>query len=184
MATSEPSYKNLARSRLGLVGLGSLWLGPDHLLMVNNTFYVENYRRWYFNEIQTLVARRTSRRLILNLIFGFGCALLVLLCGGLTYGLVDSKGSDHDALIVALCIFGVLTLGCLAFVIVNTLLGPTCVIHVQTPRGTETLSLPNRLGAYHKLLARIQPMIQAIQTAQPASGESSGSASPAGSPLV
>ena len=178
MANSEPTYKNLARSRFGLAGLGSLWLASDHLLLVTSTFYIENYRRWYFNEIQTFVARRTSRRLILNLVFGFGAAILVLLCGGMTYGLVDSKGTDREMLIVGLCIFGLLTLFVIAIIVINTFLGPTCVIYVQTPRGTEALSLPNRLGAYRKILAKLQPMIEAVQRSQSVSGESAGSTAP------
>jgi hypothetical protein len=41
MAETTPTYTRLASARFGLAGIGSLWLGPDHLLLVTTAFGVE-----------------------------------------------------------------------------------------------------------------------------------------------
>src|SRR4051794_11160105 len=66
MAGDAPKYERLTRSRprtrFGLVstGNGSLWLGPDHLLCIDSSGYTENYKRFYFRDIQALFIRETN----------------------------------------------------------------------------------------------------------------------------
>ncbi len=38
----------------------TLWMGADHLLLVDRTGYTESYKRFYFADIQAIVVRRTS----------------------------------------------------------------------------------------------------------------------------
>jgi hypothetical protein len=172
MAETRIPYQRLARSRFGMSGIGTLWLGPDHLLLVTNTFAVERYRRWFFREIQALTARRSARRLIWNVAVGGG-GLLIAIGALACFAGASQPGAagDRDALQVFGWIFAVMAGACFALALVNTLLGPGCTIHVQTPFGVERLSVPNRLGAFRKILARIEPLLEAAQIrSEPSAG--------------
>jgi hypothetical protein len=163
---AEPTYQRIASARFGLSGLGSLWLGPDHLLQVRTSFGVERYRRWFFKDVQAFVARRTATRLLWNLIVG-GCGLAIgagaVAC---MVGTSSSTGIDSEALMIIAGILGFISLACFGIVIANTLLGPSCIIHVQTPLGIEKLTVPTRLNAFLKISARVAPLIEDAQSAQ------------------
>jgi hypothetical protein len=164
MTDSKPVYTRLATSRLGLAGIGSLWLGPDHLLLVSNTFGVERYRRWFFKDIQAFIARRSARRLAWNLVVG-GCGLLIAF--GAAASIIGATSADRsldkDALLVFSIILGGFAAMCLGFVLANTLLGPGCVVHVQTPFGVDKLTVPGRLSAFTRIADRLAPLIEAAQ---------------------
>lgn len=162
MAENAPAYTRLATARSGLAGIGSLWLGPDHLLLVSNSFGVERYRRWFFKDIQALVACRTARRLVWNLVVGF-CGLLI--AAGAATCAIESRTStsDKEVLLVFAVIFAGLAAVCFGFTLANSLLGPGCAVFVQTPFGFDKLSLPGRLRAFERIAARIAPLIEAAQ---------------------
>ena len=46
-----------------------LWLGDDHLLAVDSTLINEEYRRFYFCDIEAFIIRQTARRQIINWVF-------------------------------------------------------------------------------------------------------------------
>jgi len=52
--TPAISYRRLAGSA-GLIFRQRLWLGPDHLLLVRSNLLAQEYRRFYFRDIQGLV---------------------------------------------------------------------------------------------------------------------------------
>src|SRR5262249_54585927 len=71
----EKTYQSLPGRgrRSGFVSFGiasgwcSLWLGPDHLLAVDSKNYQEEYKRFYYRDIQAFIARRTKRVLAMNI---------------------------------------------------------------------------------------------------------------------
>ncbi len=164
---ADPTYQKLAAARFGLAGLGSLWLGPDHLLQVRSSFGVERYRRWFFKDIQSFVTRRTATRLVWNLVVGLAGLAIGAGAVACMVGTSSSTGVDAQALMIIGGILGFIALACFALVLVNTLLGPSCTIHVQTPLGTEKLTVPTRLNAFLKISARVAPLIEAAQAAAP-----------------
>src|SRR5262249_39467939 len=54
-------YKKLPGHRRGFIRGASLWLGPDHVLAVNSLRFREEYKRYYFRDIQALVVARSPR---------------------------------------------------------------------------------------------------------------------------
>ena len=44
----------------------TVWLGRDHLLLVSRAGYTENYKRFYFRDIQAIIIRKTVTSLIGN----------------------------------------------------------------------------------------------------------------------
>src|SRR5258706_16109827 len=80
---AEKEYRRLtrtrARSAAGIVTISrsSLWLGKDHLLVIETNGYTESYKRFYFRDLQAIILWKTNRWLIGALVFG----LLAALCG-------------------------------------------------------------------------------------------------------
>jgi len=150
MARARKTYRRLPGRAAGLASYHHLWLGPDHLLSVRATGYSEEYKRFYFRDIQALIVRKTERREISSVIFtllAIGCGLFVLVTPLLMW-----RG------FWAVCT-GVV-LGCL---LVNWLRGPTCICHIRTAVQTEPLPTLKRLPTARKVIARLKPGIQDAQ---------------------
>lgn len=163
MADREYQRLTRARSRAGVMiaGRSSLWLGADHLLCVDSTGHTEIYKRFYFRDIQTIVARQTQRRLWWNVTLGALLALPLLLL------LVGSPGLDParwDRGDIALgIVMGAFALLLAMLIVVNTLRGPGCVCYLRTAVQTEELPSLCRLGRLRRVLDRIRPLIAAAQ---------------------
>src|SRR6058998_2759471 len=118
MARGEKAYRRLPGREAGFLSYSRLWLGPDHLLVARTAFFSEEYKRFYFRDIQAVVTRRTEFREILNVIFVITGVIFGVLAG--------FTGSGWQAFLV------VMTVTFFFALIVNWLRGPTCVCHVRT----------------------------------------------------
>jgi hypothetical protein len=133
----------------GIVGVGAiqatLWLGPDHLLVRDSVYGVsESYKRFYFQDIEAIIVRKTPRWLIWNIIWA---ALAAISLGW--YALPGWR----DVPLLA-------TAGCfLLGLLVNALLGPTCVTHLRTAVQKEELPPLNRLRKARRVLGTLLPVI-------------------------
>ncbi len=54
-------YRKLPGHRRGFVRGSSAWLGPDYLLAVNAMRFREEYKRYYFRDIQAIIVARRPR---------------------------------------------------------------------------------------------------------------------------
>ena len=130
----------------------ALWMGTDHILLVRTSLGSEEYRRFYFKDIQAIIVRNTRRQIYLNVTF-IVLALLVLAIIALRW-----NGG----------VFSVVMLG-IAFVLfsipilVNTLLGPCCEVQIRTAVQIEDLPSLSRVSRAARVLGRIRPQIQAAQ---------------------
>src|SRR6266550_3445601 len=79
MPRGERVYRRLPGREAGLLSYSRLWLGPDHLLLARTAFFSEEYKRFYFRDIQAVVTRRTERREILNVILALTAIVFGLL---------------------------------------------------------------------------------------------------------
>ena len=153
---AEEQYRRLTRTRprsgfsVAIVGRSSLWLGKDHLLLVDTTGFTESYKRFYFRDIQAISFYRTNRWNIWSGVLG-GMAGLCLL-GGLATG-------DRVGLITFGIIAGIFTVA----LIVNLLFGPSCRCYLRTAVQSEELSSVSRVGKARKVLDQIRPLIVAAQ---------------------
>jgi len=59
--TAQFPYSRLPGVRRGLIRKASLWEGTDHLLSVKGTRFSEQYRRFYYRDIQALILHRRAR---------------------------------------------------------------------------------------------------------------------------
>ena len=55
------TYRKLPGHRRGFLFGSSVWLGPDHLLLVKSSRFREEYRRFFFRDIQAIVSAGAPR---------------------------------------------------------------------------------------------------------------------------
>ena len=133
----------------GLFHRSRLWLGSDHLLLVQSTAVSETYRRFYFRSIQNVMVRKTSlrtKRIIALTIFG------AIAIGA---GLMRSETAALGARIGGFFLF---------LALIDALLGPTCVCHIRTGVQFERIDSVRRLRIAARVLDRIRPLIMEAQS--------------------
>ena len=148
MTTSR--YKRLPGRGITWGGPSRVWLGDDHVLLVLTRGYSETYRRFFFNDIQGVIVRRTHIGKIWNAVWASFFAF---------FGLLALIVNDNPGSMILACIaapFG-------AALLVNLLLGPTCAFHIRTAVQTERLPAVSRASAAEKFIARIEPLITSAQ---------------------
>jgi len=157
----ERKYIRLTRDRAPLqfsvafVSRSSLWLGEDHLLLVNCVGYTETYKRFFFRDIQAITLRKTRARTVLNWIFGS----LAALCGFAIIASISSQGMGIGTFIfvcIVSVIFGIPLL-------INNLSGSTCACQIRTAVQTEDLPSLARLRKARQTIERIRPLIAEAQ---------------------
>jgi hypothetical protein len=171
----EVKYKRLTRarprSRFSVVSAGqsSLWLGPDHLLCIDSTGFTENYKRFYFRDIQAFIIRKTDGYKYWSIAWGI-LAFFFAFLAAITR---DSVG--RTVLLSIGAFFGLCML-------LNLALGPTTVCQLQTAVQNELLPSIHRLRKARKVLNIVRPLIASAQgELAPAeiAARFSGTASPA-----
>lgn len=128
-----------------LTRYSSLWLGPDHLLSIESNRLTEEYKRFYFRDIQSLTIMKTSRR------EGWNAALGLLLLACVAWTLAGSTTGMVFAVLMGIGL------------IVNNVLGMTCTVFLQTAVQVEELSSLCRVSRAHSAIDRIRPLIAAAQ---------------------
>jgi hypothetical protein len=157
---AEPAYQRLTRERINrqftLVTASrvSLWLGGDHLLLVQRNGFTETCKRFYFRDIQAITVQQTARRTIWNAI------LTVPLGIGLIGLLLSASAPANEAALVVWLIFAGVFL--LPFA-VNNLRGTASECRLRTAVQTEELGSLSRVAQTRKVLDRIRPLIVAAQ---------------------
>jgi hypothetical protein len=150
MTRKNTNYRRLpGKKRSFLIGYYTLWRGTDHLLLVYSRFGIEDYRRFYFADIQSIITHKTVTGKIQNLILG-----MFLLIFGVMALMMDGGGA----------IFGGIMAGCfIIFLFINWFRGPTCVTHLKTAVQTEKLHSLHRLKNAQKVMDGLRPLIEQIQ---------------------
>jgi hypothetical protein len=156
---SEPApYRKLLGPAVGVFSTITLWQGASHVLQVTAWPSGESYRRFFYRDIQAIVVRRSNGRMRTNIVLGIISGLLVAGLG------IAAASSGIDTLTDGFAIFCEIVLGiCLLWMLLNTLFGPTCTLHIQTAIQFERLPTVRRERGARKLLARLEPLVTAAQ---------------------
>jgi len=154
MPKEAPIYHRLPGRGAGFGETSRLYLADDHLLLVTATGFTENYRRFYLRDIQAITARKTVTGAVTNGIVGFILFWMVV-------GLLNA--SSWFELFVWSAVVGFF----FVLLLVNILLGPTCLCEIHTAVQSRRLGSVNRLRTARKLLARLRPVLEAAQGAVP-----------------
>src|SRR5206468_2514837 len=133
-------------SGFGAFSRSSLWLGPDHLLLVERRGYTENYKRFFFRDIQSLTIRQTNRHKIWSLILG----IIAAICFALAFVILAAEGVIGFWIMIGMAAFFSFFLG------LNVLAGPASTCHLRTAVQTEELPSLSRLKRVRKVLERVR----------------------------
>jgi hypothetical protein len=154
MPGTEKTYRRLPGKKSSfLIGYITLWIGEDHLLSIDSKRFSEDYKRFYYQDIQSITIRKTVVGKVQSITLGLLCLGFFLL--GLFTG--ESQGWQ----IFARWLFGL----CLLGLVINLLRGPTSVCHLQTAVQTTRLPSLNRMKNAQKALNLLKPLIAKAQGA-------------------
>jgi hypothetical protein len=144
-------YRRLTRATPSIASYNSLWLGPDHLLILSSTGYNETYRRIQFSNIQAIFTLESERRSSWALVWGVVSGICALV---LVASLITGRTPVFSAVFTAVGLIALLW---------NHLLGPGCHVHVIT--NVQTLRLPSlvRKKRARRVLGTLAPLIEAAQ---------------------
>jgi hypothetical protein len=148
MARKERKYKRLPGRPFSPFEVRSLWQGPDHLLWVESVFFKENYKRFFYSDIQSVVLQRTDTHMLWSFIWGavaLICGLIALLMPGTPY-----VSATFTAIFL-------LALG------INLAWGPSCNVYLQTAVQVQKISSLKRVRTGQKTMARIKALVEAVQ---------------------
>ena len=148
------NYKKLPGMGRQFGGYETLWLGPDHLLGVYTIMgFSERYKRYYYEDVQAIIIRRTWRHIVGNVIAGL-LGLLFL------YWL--SSETDPTGRVI----LGALAAMFLIYLLYSVFyLGASCVCHLKTAVQTEKLGSVNRIKTARRVMAKLEPRIREAQGA-------------------
>lgn len=152
-------YTRLPGRSVGLVGRGSIWLGPDHVLVVHETMTGEDYRRFFFRDIKSIVIRETPRRARAAVVLGALTLLNLLPLFALDAPTASGRGMAWLAL--GSMIWAGLGLA-------NLLRGPTCETRLRTAVQDEVVPALGRRRAARRVAALLRPHILAAQAGEAA----------------
>jgi|SRR5215218_1675904 len=147
---NQPAYQKLPGRGRTWSGRSRIWLGSDHILHVMTRGYVENYRRFFFNDIHGIVVQRTQTGKVWTAIWSVLVAVFALIAISMN----DSVGRSVFATIAAPFGIGLL---------VNLILGPTCACYIRTAVQTERIPAVSRVRSAEKFIAMIEPHILGLQ---------------------
>jgi hypothetical protein len=154
MATAPKEYTRLTRSRgRVLFGTHTLWLAKDHLLLVANYGFWENYRRFYFRDIQQISVVKTAWSTVVNAVLG---ALLAF-----SAALLTVAGRVFEEAGLWLAAWGAVT--ALTMLALNFRRGTSCFCQLRTAVQTTELKPLGWLRPAMEGLARLRPLIEAAQ---------------------
>jgi hypothetical protein len=128
-----------------------LYLGTDHLLLIEQLILVERYKRFYYRDIQAITATQSSRWLVFAGLWGFLTLLAAL------------PFFVHNPIAL---IAGALFTGLFGFAFVHNLIqGPTCIVRLRTAVQTHRIAPLERIRDFRRGMDAIEPLIRTAQSA-------------------
>lgn len=148
MNPRQKTYRKLAGSGFSVSLRHSLWQGPDHLLWVESAVVQEQYRRFYFQDIEAVVLERTGRRTVWTTVLGIlllPFAAVALFADGVAY-------------------FSIFITAILAVLLaIQWLKGPGCKVYLQTAVQRYRLSNLVRMPKALKVMDQIRTSTETVQ---------------------
>ncbi len=156
-ARPETTYRRLpgrGPRREGFISVSlsrcSLYLGGDHILVVDNNGFSQDYKRFYFSDIQAIITRKTRRGI------NWSIASALMIACALT-GALFLEGELIRTLSWMLA--GIF----LVLVLINLARGPTCLCHIMTAVQEDQLPSLNRLRVARKVIGILKAAVENSQ---------------------
>jgi len=143
-------YHRLTGRRRTLLGYSQLWLGDDHILLVQSTRFAEDYRRFALTDIQAISVTDLPSRLFQQV--AMAAAALAWTLSALAVNFILAK--------FFLAFTGSLAL---AYAVIDLARGDRCRCYLHTAVSKELLATVSRSRTAQVFLARVRPAIEAAQ---------------------
>ncbi len=153
MAKKQKKYNRLPGKKRGLLGYNTLWLGPDHMLAVVDRTFAEDYKRFYYRDIQAVTIRKIESFKIVATIIAAVSSLLVLF----TFFFKEPWSIFFGVM------SGVFFFGLIMYLIA----GASYECYIKTAVQIEKLPSIFRLKTYEKVMNLLRPMIEEAQGTMP-----------------
>ncbi len=150
MRKQTKKYRQLPGNKRGFFEYNALYLGKDYLLSVYSTGLSEDYKRFYYKDIQAIITRKTILGKISNII-------AVLIGGAFILPILFTESPVFHRITG---ITGGVFFFCL---LINWLKGPTCICHLRTAVQKEKLPSLNRVRTARKAVKLLRSMIEEAQ---------------------
>ena len=141
------TYQKASRAGRGFFSMYRLWKAPDHLLLIKEMGWNEEYKRFYFEDIQAFTVMWSKGYVIWGLLFPFFAIIL--------FSIIWSYGAHGWALAAAVLM--------LVFMVIHLLRGRTCKCWLQTGINKERLHMLSRVSHARKFWTEIGPQLVAVQ---------------------
>lgn len=143
-------YTRLTPRNRTLGGHTQLWLAPDHLLLLTSTRFVEQYQRFSFADIQSIVVTQLPSQPVLQVVM-----ILAALAWMSFWFVVDSRFAKWA--------FEITGAVALLLSIADIARGPRCRCFLRTRVSGQLLAPVSRIATARKFLAAVRPRIEAAQ---------------------
>ena len=127
-----------------------LWLAADHILLILSTRFSQEFKRFYFRDIQAITIRKTNSARTASIVLGIFAVIFAAI------GFAVNNTVGRGILWIIAGFFTLLTL-------INAARGPSCITEIKTAAQTEELSSLKRLHTAQKTLAILRPLIEDAQ---------------------
>lgn len=150
-----PDYRQLPGKRRGFFYVSSVWAGPDHLLLVRGSRFREQYKRFYYRDVQAIAVARAPRFHI-STRSGLIAYIVLLAC------FISIVRGYNGPVGYALTGLGLVTLG-LAGVWVYVSAAQSCRCRIYTAVSADELPSVYRIWTARKFLTAVEPLIAQTQ---------------------
>jgi hypothetical protein len=156
-SVEKPVYKKLPGKGpvFRLTGVGSrCWYSQDHLLLVTSEGgYLENYKRFYYRDIQALIIRKTNVYRVVNWVCGVALLFLFL------FGVLAWRSSFPESFFGLVPMFLIF----LSTLVGNLIAGDSRDLIIQTAVQRERLGNLSTQRSIRKGLDILLPLIHSAQ---------------------
>jgi len=165
MADSIP-YRKLPGSRRGIFSGSSVWMAPDHLLLVKSQRFQEEYKRFYFRDVQAIAVADAPRFHISSRAVAVAALWLVafgycLLPGRASYSVNGFAYHPRIAAAPWMWLIAAALVAAWAFISAKG----SCVCRIYTAVSADPLPSVYRRWTAKKFLALVEPRIREAQAA-------------------
>ena len=150
---TKKTYRKLPGKKRNFWGNSTLWRGEDHLLLINIRGYREEYKRFYFRDIQAIITRKIEY--FKNICIALAMAFVAL---GAFMGMAIYWESLGWAIF-----FGTFSLFFLLFFCNHLLFGSSCESYIKTAVQIEKIPSFHRMAIVDKVMQELRPVIEKAQ---------------------
>ena len=150
-APERVKYERLPGCRRGIIRGASVWLGPDHLLLIRSWRFREEYKRYYMGDIQSIAVAAAPRFHLSTRSIGIGILWLIAI------SIATARGSS--VAIIFLWVVAAVLVGAWIYISASC----SCICRIYTAVSGDDLPSVYRSWTARKFMQRVQPQIAAAQ---------------------